>query len=66
MEFIMGLAMMTMYSKNDAYKDKYGCRTCRYEEKLKSFKTCLSCLKQNGSNWNKPVQKCHCCGKELD
>jgi hypothetical protein len=63
--FAMGL-MMSMYMKSDTYKERYGCRTCRYESKSKNYPRCRDCKRQKGTNWIKPVETCHCCGQELE
>ena len=55
-----------MFNKNDTHKDRYGCRSCRYEEQSMIYSKCMHCTRQKSSNWTKKKPKpvhCECCGQ---
>ena len=59
----MGTELMKMFNKSDAYKDRHGCRTCRYGKKSLSYGECLHCERQRGTNWKTKKVHCECCGQ---
>ena len=60
---VAAIGGLFMFRKSETYKDKYGCRTCRYGKKSLSYGECLHCERQRGTNWKTKKVHCECCGQ---
>lgn len=58
--------MSTMIIKNNYFKNRRGCRTCRYESESINSSRCKHCEHAKGSHWTRPKKECPECGQVVE